>query len=63
MKFLAASLFALLATTALAHPGHVAAEAGHSHWVAIAATIAAVAIAAGGLLRGVLRRRRQPVND
>ena len=48
----------VLAAPAFAHPGHLAGEAGHSHWLALAALAAAVAIAAVGLFRVALRRRR-----
>lgn len=60
MKRFALSLAALapLSATALAHPGHIAAEAGHSHWVALAATIAAAAIVVTGVARALIRRRR-----
>lgn len=43
---------------ALAHAGHVADLAGHSHWVAGAAVGAAVAIAAWAALKG--RRKTEP---
>jgi len=36
----------LLPTAALAHFGHVGEVAGHSHWVAVGAVMAAAAIAA-----------------
>jgi len=49
------ALFA--AAPALAHPGHVAEQAGHAHWLALAALAAAVAIAAVGVGRAAIRRR------
>jgi hypothetical protein len=49
----------VLAAPALAHPGHLAAEAGHNHYVALAATVLAVAIAAVGIARAAIRRRRR----
>ena len=55
LVFLPALVFA---APAFAHPGHVAGEAGHSHWLALAALAAAVAIAAVGITRVALRRRR-----
>lgn len=42
------ALFA--ATSALAHPGHVAEQAGHAHWLAYGAAGLAILIAVGGLL-------------
>ncbi len=48
----------VFAAPALAHPGHVAEQAGHSHWLALAAGGVAVAIVAGGLVWRSLRRRR-----
>ena len=49
---------------ALAHPGHIATEAGHSHAVAVvaiaaAAMIAAAMIAAGAVARALVQRRRR----
>lgn len=49
------ALFA--AVPALAHTGHLAEEAGHSHWLALAALAAAVALAAVGVGRAAIRRR------
>ncbi len=37
---------ALAAGPALAHPGHLGELAGHSHWIALGALVAAAAIAA-----------------
>jgi hypothetical protein len=48
----------LLASTAFAHPGHVAGEAGHSHWLALAALAAAVGVAGLGIARRIVARRR-----
>lgn len=45
-------------TPALAHTGHVAEAAGHSHWLAIAAVAVAVAVGWAALARDALRRRR-----
>jgi hypothetical protein len=53
-----ALLFIALSTPALAHPGHLAGQEGHSHWVALAATGAALALAVIGIARGLSRRRR-----
>ncbi len=49
MKITGATVAALLATPALADPGHFAASHGHSHWLgagalALAAVIGAVAL-------------------
>ena len=55
MKFLAALI--ALSTPALAHPGHLAEQAGHSHWIALAATAAAFFVVAVGIARGLSRRR------
>lgn len=40
------------ASPALAHPGHVAEAAGHAHWVALAAVVAA------GVIMATLAKRR-----
>ena len=48
-----------VAAPALAHTGHVAEQAGHSHYVGIAA-VAAVSVIAGVMVaRGVVARRRK----
>ena len=52
----------VLAGQALAHPGHVAAEAGHNHYVALGATVLAAAIVAIGIARALIRRRRRLAN-
>ena len=47
------ALFAgLLPLPALAHPGHIVAEAGHNHWVAGAAIAAAAGIAIWAAWKG-----------
>jgi hypothetical protein len=51
--------FITLAGPALAHPGHIATEAGHNHWVAVAATAMALGIVGGGVVRAIVRRRRR----
>ena len=48
-----------LAGPALAHPGHIATEAGHSHTIAVLAIVAAAMIAAGAVARALVRRRRR----
>ena len=53
---------ALLATFATisavaAHGGHVAAQSGHSHWIAVAAAVLAVGVAVGGLVHRYTKRR------
>lgn len=51
-----AAAFALTPAFALAHPGHVAPEAGHSHLLEFA-LMAFGAIAVAGIVRWALRRR------
>ena len=48
-----------LSAPALAHPGHIAAEAGHNHYVALGATVSAAAIVVIGIARASIRRRRR----
>ncbi len=55
---LSAAALTGLAAPALAHPGHVAEHAGHTHWLALIAAGIAVAIVAGGFVWRSLRRRR-----
>ena len=57
-RILSLSLIAL-ASPALAHPGHIATEAGHSHAVAAVAIVAAALIAAGAAARALIRRKRR----
>ena len=45
MKAAVATLAVLLATPALAHPGHVADQGGHSHWYVLGALSRALTIA------------------
>ncbi|RVT87320.1 hypothetical protein DXV76_04355 [Rhodobacteraceae bacterium CCMM004] len=45
----------ILPAAALAHPGHVAESAGHTHWIAAAAIAAAAAVTVWQVLR--IRRR------
>jgi hypothetical protein len=45
-------LLSCAAATAHAHPGHLAAAAGHDHWVAGAAIAVAVTLAIWSALRG-----------
>ena len=63
MKPIAAFPLIAFAAPALAHPGHLVAEAGHSHWIALAATLAAVAVVVLGIARAMARRRRPAAND
>ena len=58
MQRLAALPLAVLAAPALAHPGHVAEAAGHSHFVALAAFGAALGVACFALARRSYRRRK-----
>ena len=49
------------ATAAYAHPGHIAAEEGHSHWLVAACAVAAIAIGVAGWAlnrRAAARRAR-----
>ncbi len=48
----------VLAGPALAHPGHLQASGGHTHWLALAAFTSAAAIALLGVARAAARRRR-----
>ena len=52
MKTIIATAAILIATPALADPGHFAATHGHSHWVAAAALSLAAAIGAVALWKG-----------
>lgn len=52
-------LGALLPLPALAHPGHVEEQAGHSHWLALAA----IGVAAGIAVWQVARKRRARVEE
>ena len=55
MKKLAAVL-AALPVPALAHPGHYAEAAGHSHWLALGALALAGAITGVALIRAARKR-------
>jgi hypothetical protein len=59
MHRLLAVPFAALAAPALAHPGHLAESAGHTHWIALAAFGGASAIVVIGIARAALRRKRE----
>jgi hypothetical protein len=64
MSRLIALSFALLSATAFAHPGHLVEQSGHSHWVALAATLTAAAIVVVGAVRALSRKRkRQAAHD
>jgi membrane protein implicated in regulation of membrane protease activity len=58
MLRLAALPLIVFAVPALAHPGHVAEAAGHSHFLALAAFAGAAGVAALGIVRRLARRRR-----
>ena len=47
------------AVPAFAHPVHIAEDAGHTHWLAVAALGGAVMIAIFGYARGSLAKRRR----
>jgi len=53
-----AAILAALPATALAHPGHYAEAAGHSHWLALGTLSLAGLIAAIGVFRAVRRARK-----
>jgi uncharacterized membrane protein YfcA len=57
MKAVSATLAALIATPALADPGHFAESHGHSHWLAAGALALAAVIGAVALWRS--RRARK----
>lgn len=52
MKHLVLPIFVFGATTANAHPGHLAEVAGHGHWLGAAALGAAIAIGLWAGLKG-----------
>jgi hypothetical protein len=56
MKTALAAAAALIATPALADPGHFAVERGHTHWLAFGAM--ALALAIGGVALAKYRARR-----
>lgn len=45
LRIILATTFSSLATSAIAHPGHIEAVAGHSHYVVVGALVVATAIA------------------
>lgn len=63
MKAAIATLAALAATPALAHPGHYAEAGGHSHWLAAGALALAFVIAGAALWRRRARARRRASNS
>ena len=52
MKAKLATLTALIATPAMAHPGHFAESHGHSHWLALGTLALAAVIGTVALWRG-----------
>lgn len=52
MRFISTVCMVLAATSAQAHPGHLADVAGHDHWVAGAAVGIAILIGLWGALKG-----------
>ena len=64
MKPFAALPLLAFSAPALAHSGHVAEQAGHSHYLGLAALGAASIVALVAIVRGVARRRRRvALND
>ena len=59
MKTIIATAAILIATPALADPGHFAASHGHSHWVAAGALALAAVIGAVALWNGRFARTSQ----
>ncbi len=45
LRFILPTTLSSLATSAIAHPGHIEATAGHSHYVVVGALVVAAAIA------------------
>lgn len=62
MKYLSTLPLLAVSAPALAHPGHVAEQAGHSHWLAVGLVLAAAGVATFAIGRAVLRRRRRIAN-
>ncbi len=60
MKAAVATPAVLLASPALAHPGHVAQSGGHAHWYVLGALALALVIAGAALWRG---RRAKAARD
>jgi hypothetical protein len=61
MRSLAFLLTILTTGPALAHPGHVEASGGHSHWFELAVGGIVLVLAAGWLISRILRK--SPVTD
>ena len=51
LRIILATSLTSAATSALAHPGHIEAVAGHSHYVVAGALVAAAAIAAYAFIK------------
>lgn len=62
MRYSLTIIFTLLATTAQAHPGHLADLAGHDHWVAGAAIGLAILTGLYGALKGQ-KEKAEPENQ
>jgi hypothetical protein len=58
MKRLSVLVPIVFSSQALAHPGHLATTAGHSHWLALAAFGGAAVVAIVAIVRSQVRRRR-----
>ena len=61
MRSLALLLTIVTTAPALAHPGHLEASGGHSHWFELAVGGIVLVLVAGWLLSKVLRK--SPVTD
>ena len=59
MKFAITATAALIATPALADPGHFAQSHGHSHWLAAGALALAAVIAGAALWRSRAKKAEQ----
>ena len=60
-RFLTLTVALMCATSAQAHPGHLAEVAGHGHWLGAAAIGAAIAIGIWGAAKG--RKTVEPKSD
>jgi hypothetical protein len=63
VRSVAALPLLVLAAPAFAHPGHLAEQAGHGHWLALAAAAGAVAILVVAAALSSVRRRKAALRD